>query len=449
MLKSIEFKKLFGRFDYKIELKEDGITILTGPNGYGKSTILKSIDAMSKGNIFFFLSLEFESIEFKSLVLNKEKVMKIIQNREFLNFNEEKVSKQDLEDEIYELLMKKRDFIYIKRIEKNQYLDVSRECFLTSEDLIQLFLEENFNICNTDENNENEILYRKSSFYNRNYEKKRENKNLEKIMNKMKKVIDDTRFITTERLIKEKRYSRREKIIVKEIDELPKKLINVIREVSSTYSEEANKLDSTYLKRLLNTTKGISKIEYENKVKEMNEKFKRLKKYNLYDIKIQRLETDGFIDEYSKVLKVYFDDLDKKFFVFEDFLKKLELFTNIINNRLRYKKIEIRREKGLVVIKESKSKENEETLKLSQLSSGEQQEIVLFYKLIFETSKNLHILIDEPEISLHIEWQLQFMDDLLKIAKNKKLNITVATHSPQIINNHWDIQIDLAEIEGR
>ena len=39
----IQFKGLFGRFDYTIEFKEDGLTIITGPNGFGKSTILNCI----------------------------------------------------------------------------------------------------------------------------------------------------------------------------------------------------------------------------------------------------------------------------------------------------------------------------------------------------------------------------------------------------------------------
>lgn len=95
-----------------------------------------------------------------------------------------------------------------------------------------------------------------------------------------------------------------------------------------------------------------------------------------------------------------------------------------------------------------KSSGHDEKLSLGQLSSGEKQEIILFYELIFESEKNIHLLIDETEISLHIEWQLKFMDDLLRIAKYKNFKVTVATHSPQIINNHWDIQIDLGEMYG-
>ena len=54
MIKAIEVKKLFGRFDYYIATKADGITIITGPNGFGKSTILQIINALSNGNLAYF-----------------------------------------------------------------------------------------------------------------------------------------------------------------------------------------------------------------------------------------------------------------------------------------------------------------------------------------------------------------------------------------------------------
>ena len=63
-MNKIKFTKLFGRFNYEIELKE-GITIITGPNGYGKSTILRCIEAIQKGieGVIYLISLDFEKIE--------------------------------------------------------------------------------------------------------------------------------------------------------------------------------------------------------------------------------------------------------------------------------------------------------------------------------------------------------------------------------------------------
>ena len=153
-----------------------------------------------------------------------------------------------------------------------------------------------------------------------------------------------------------------------------------------------------------------------------------------------------FKEEFAKALKIYFDDFDEKYQIYENFINQLELFTDIINDKLNFKEIAFSRENG-IFIKDTDFKGKE--ISLSQLSSGEKQEIILFYKLIFETPANTLLLIDEPEISLHIAWQKKFMDDLYKIIKFKKLNVVVATHSPQIINNLWDNQIDLGELYGK
>ena len=62
----IYIKKLFGLYDYKINLfydSEDKITILTGPNGYGKTTILTIINKLNPRELFYFYLLKFEYIE--------------------------------------------------------------------------------------------------------------------------------------------------------------------------------------------------------------------------------------------------------------------------------------------------------------------------------------------------------------------------------------------------
>ena len=62
MLKKIQIEGLFNQFNYEIEFKKEGITILTGPNGYGKTTLLKIIYAFAVKNLFFFFQVPFEKI---------------------------------------------------------------------------------------------------------------------------------------------------------------------------------------------------------------------------------------------------------------------------------------------------------------------------------------------------------------------------------------------------
>lgn len=140
----------------------------------------------------------------------------------------------------------------------------------------------------------------------------------------------------------------------------------------------------------------------------MTLKFEVLSKYDLSTM--QEPVNFKFKKEHAKALKVYFDDFDVKYRVYEDFINKLDLYTDIINHRLSFKTMKISKESGISIIDE-----NSREIKLTQLSSGEKQEIVLFYDLIFGTQKDDLLLIDEPEISLHITWQKKFMDDLLRI----------------------------------
>ena len=72
-------------------------------------------------------------------------------------------------------------------------------------------------------------------------------------------------------------------------------------------------------------------------------------------------------------------------------------------------------------------------LDLSVLSSGEKQIVAIFAHLFLDNSQNQIIVIDEPELSLSVPWQRQFLRD---IASNKGCGFLFAvTHSPFIYDN--------------
>lgn len=68
---------------------------------------------------------------------------------------------------------------------------------------------------------------------------------------------------------------------------------------------------------------------------------------------------------------------------------------------------------------------------ISKLSSGETQIIILFALMAFEASVNSVFIVDEPEISLHPKWQLEFMESFLRLCPSNS-QVLVATHSPEI-----------------
>lgn len=89
------------------------------------------------------------------------------------------------------------------------------------------------------------------------------------------------------------------------------------------------------------------------------------------------------------------------------------------------------------------------SLRLEQLSSGEQHELVLFHHLLFEVRRDSLVLIDEPEISLHVAWQTSFLSDLDKINRLLGVHFLLATHSPSIISDRWDLTVGLGEDEDQ
>lgn len=68
-----------------------------------------------------------------------------------------------------------------------------------------------------------------------------------------------------------------------------------------------------------------------------------------------------------------------------------------------------------------------------RLSSGEQQLITLAAKLSAQAEKHMVMLVDEPELSLHVRWQLAIPPMLADLSENLECSLVVATHSPVLI----------------
>lgn len=416
----IQFEKLFGRFDYNVIFNSEGLTILTGPNGYGKSTILKSIEAIGKEfvGIMFFMRLDFRKITV-NFENNRNIIIEKVDNT--LIINDIPIQGEVFQNSLEEI-MERRPFF--SRIDENTWFDRRRGTKITLNDYISdLYVKEVRSV-----ESDADIKIFSTELIN--------------LLKEMKQLVGEIYFIKEQRLIRENKNRRDEQEVVNVIEELPIRFRELMQNVQQDYSIVANKLDSTYPNRLFETEEGIAESDYKIKMQEMASKFESLSKYDLSTMQ----EPVNFIfkEEHAKALKVYFDDFEVKYQVYEDFINKLDLYTDIINHRLSFKTLKISKEFGISIIDE-----NSKHLKLTQLSSGEKQEIVLFYDLIFGTEKDILLLIDEPEISLHITWQKKFMDDLLRIIDYKGFNVIVATHSPQIINNHWDRQVDLGELYGK
>jgi predicted ATP-binding protein involved in virulence len=118
--------------------------------------------------------------------------------------------------------------------------------------------------------------------------------------------------------------------------------------------------------------------------------------------------------------------------------RKIDFLASIVNDRFRHKKIIIDPASGFYFTTATGMK-----LRPEQLSSGEQHAVIILFELLFTIAPETLILIDEPELSLHIFWQQQFIRDLEKILEFGDYDILIATHSPQIIHDRWDLTVEL------
>lgn len=144
-------------------------------------------------------------------------------------------------------------------------------------------------------------------------------------------------------------------------------------------------------------------------------------------------------DEYRDLLYGLEDYINKLYTLSESVVVTID----ILNNLFHRKSLIINEKDNLVFRLDSG-----EDLPLSALSSGEKSILIIMYRLLFQTAEGSIVIIDEPENSLHIEWQQKISDIFLDIARLRDLQFLVATHSPQIIHDKWDMARELRDLNA-
>ena len=80
---------------------------------------------------------------------------------------------------------------------------------------------------------------------------------------------------------------------------------------------------------------------------------------------------------------------------------------------------------------------DESLIPMDTMSSGEKQIFSLLYAASFLGDASL-VLIDEPEISLHVDWQYQFARTIAELLGPKQL--IVCTHSPEVLTGFEEVE---------
>ena len=415
MITKLTVERLFNSLSFEVEIRKEEITILTGPNGYGKTTVLRIIQALGSNDLVFFFQLPFSGIMITagddsiSLLKSQNTISVQSGGNEPVYYNiEDTLSDEDFVD----LMHQQR----IRRTDNDRWVDIQSMEEYTKEEVL--------------------------NFLNPRLRKKLFEVSLIDSMN--------VHLIETQRLIKKTKVRRRFLRRPESRDQLAEKLNHTIEDyieqtsvkitnVLAKASTIAQELDSSFPARLFNEESSVNESDFNARYENIKGKQRSLSRYGL------STATEGhqptYKEENAKALSVYLDDTEKKLSVYDDMLKQFDIFSSLVSRRdFVSKTLEIGPEYGMRFITK-----DGESIPPAHLSSGEQQEVVLFYDLLFNVQPGSLVLIDEPEISLHVVWQKEFLSDLMSIIDLKKLTVIVATHSPQIIGESWDKVIDLAD----
>ena len=441
----VEFKKLFGYFDYSIDF-HDTVTILHGLNGCGKTTMLQTINAVFNKDMSTIKSTDLQSVSFsfstgailkierKKIYLDSEKervtgiiylAYSVIENGEETVFDSFE-NTDEYQDIGKRFLRGYRPFPFLERLNESTWYDRRHETKLNLEEVIAEY---------------GPMIFKR---YSREYLEDDIPQPVQDILATM-----DVRLIAADRLTVAKRVERQygeDNIkIERRVNLIAADLSQKIRDTIQQYAQLSQAKDRTFPIRAIKQSSPLTVNEIKSKMVELERKRKEFIDTGILeeeqdDIGIHDL-VDAITENNRQNLSLYVIDTEEKLNALSSLSSSINLFRNIIDKNFNNKRIVFNKDYGFRFV----TTYSNSTILPQSLSSGEQHELVMFYDLIFNASENTLILIDEPELSLHIKWQLDYVDELLQIISATKFSAVLATHSPQIIHDKWDLTVSLSE----
>ncbi len=455
-LLGFEVAGLFERFNYRVELnQEDRITILHGPNGFGKTTVLQML-----GHVLAARFTSLAEMPFHSFGMHFDTGMKLELIVEEHSEKENdphrprsrpgkslRVALDGKTDLIKPLSARSRmrlaemagHFVPgYERVSEDQWLDPRAGQLVTLEMLMERYGDElPPPLRDAVERDEGEAV-----------------RSVRSVMKDMRVFVIDTQRLIANRNIEmmeegprsmamRRRTERREADTTPAVMAYAGILREEIRDHLRSYGVKASELDRSLPRRILSgDVTAVDTDELRARYNAVVERRQGLVKAGLlqepagWDMPIpQNLD-----DLRKQVFRVYLDDMETKLDVFSGFAERVQLFTDMINGLFKYKRLEVGPELGF----HFRSDEGR-TLSPANLSSGEQHQLVLLFDLLFRVKDRALILVDEPEISLHVEWQQRVLGNFHAISRLRDLDFLIATHSPDIIHDRWDLTVGLGE----
>jgi len=446
-VKQVNVKKLFGIYDHAIELNlDDRVTIIHGPNGVGKTMVLKLIAALFSGRLAAFSRIPFQQFQVQ---LTDGRTISLVKNA---GASKTDKNRQSIKQDSLQLTVAKKgeksphqvtlDFnqrsdnewarmlqieaAWLERIDDDRWLDRRNGQFISTADALVLYSDA---LPAT-------VRHRLAMPGEPDW------------FVPIRKQVN-VHIIETQRLLRlaptDSVGARRNgSSMIPTVRDYARDLQRRVTETLARYASESQTLDQSFPQRLLRApTTELSIDDIKARMAELDKKRAQLKSIGLLDdnasYPFDTASLDNLDSTQRSVMTLYVYDTARKLGVLDDLSRRVELLRDNVNGKFRHKAIKFDREGGFTAIGD-----DGHPLDLDALSSGEQHELVLLYDLLFRVHPNTLVLIDEPELSLHVTWQKRFLPDLLEIVRTAQFDALVATHSPFVVGSRHDLMVALA-----
>jgi hypothetical protein len=254
-------------------------------------------------------------------------------------------------------------------------------------------------------------------------------------------------FVSDQRLVTERVGRRRRGAPIRQrtsslaVESAAYEISEEIEKAFSRYGRTSQQLDRSFPEKLIGAMSGhemVSSDRLIDLVEEVEKKREALRAVGLleedaYGPDIARADYED--ENLRTVMNAVLGSTLQKFDVLDDLERRLSSLKAFLDNRFFPKSLVLSRGEGMRFLSE-----NGQQIRPRQLSSGEQQMMVLAYEILFRAKPNTLVIVDEPELSLHVLWQDSLIDDLTRMGDIAGLQFLMATHSPTILAEHPELE---------
>ncbi|MFD8112015.1 AAA family ATPase [Streptomyces microflavus] len=427
-LARIEVLGLFNEFDHYIELSDEPYaTILSGPNGSGKTQTLRLVQAA-----FDFDLTHLASAPYQTLVLT-------FQKGEILNVSRDATRKGEFVALTFKATYPDSRRDHVLRIPRDEVFGMPEESRwipynskISISDSHLVVGEGRFDsyILNPEATQEMAVLSDLTSYLAKTPW-------LKGLLKTEIVMIDTKRLHTAPPGSQKRAQSRKGRSILKAHLDRIEEQVTRAREASLVISQER---DQSFPMRILaeqpKPMRAASIARLQGMYDEVHALGEELHSNGLSALPELMEFPDRQLTPFERrILTQFVTDWRKKFGPLLPVSEKLRALRSILNDKLRHKAVEYDSADGL----RFRSKRTGRVIPVDSLSAGEQHLVVLFVALLFSATPGSIVLIDEPEISMHAAWKHAFLDDISRVAKIQDLQVILATHSTAIIKGRWEL----------